>query len=119
MAKTKTKGAPKNRKSELARIAAELERAYNGDAWHGPPMTIAIKDLRAFCAPVKPIPEAHSIWEIVRHLTAWNNIVHRRFLGELVMPTRDEDWPPIEDFSPAAWDRDIATLHKTVKSFIA
>ena len=109
---------PKN-SSELSRIAAELQRAYDGDAWHGPPMTEVLKGLRAFYAPVKPIPEAHSVWEIVRHLTAWNNIVHRRFLGELVTPTRDEDWPPIEDFSPDAWDRDIAALKKAVESLIS
>ena len=104
--------------SELSRIAAELERAYNGVAWHGPPMTVALEGIRAFCAPVKPIPEAHSIWEIVHHLTAWNNIVHRRFLGELVKPTRDEDWPPVEDFSPEAWENDLADLHAAVQSLI-
>jgi uncharacterized damage-inducible protein DinB len=104
--------------SEIARIAAELERAYSGDAWHGPPMTEALKGVRAFCAPVKPIPEAHSIWEIVHHLTAWNEIVRRRFLGEFVNVTRDQDWPPIDDFSAEAWERDIAALHKAVQSLI-
>src|SRR3954469_1157369 len=103
--------------SELARIAAELERAYKGDAWHGPPMTEAIKGLRAFCAPVKPIPEAHSIWEIVRHLAAWNDIVRRRFLGDLVKVTPQQDWPPLEDTSVEAWERDLAALQKSVKSF--
>src|SRR5437764_9960586 len=91
-------------RSEHARIAAELERAYNGDAWHGPPMTEALKGICALSAPVKPIPEAHSIWEIVHHLTAWNHIVRRRFLGEVVKPMRDDDWPPIEDYGPAAWN---------------
>lgn len=105
--------------SELSRIAAELERAYSGDAWHGPPMTEALKGLRAFAAPVKPIPEAHSIWEIVHHLTAWNHIVRRRFLGELVKPTRDDDWPPIEDFSPDAWQADLDALHEACTSLIA
>jgi uncharacterized damage-inducible protein DinB len=105
--------------SELSCIAAELERAYNGDAWHGPNMTVTLKGLRAFCAPVKPIPEAHSIWEIVRHLTAWNDIVRRRFLGELVKVTPQQDWPPLEDTSAEAWERDLAALQKSVKSFIA
>src|SRR5437764_11724559 len=78
----KASAQPKSRtrskaKSELSRIAAELQRAYNGDAWHGPPMTEALKGICALSAPVKPIPEAHSIWEIVHHLTAWNHIVRR------------------------------------------
>lgn len=106
-------------KSELARIAAELQRAYNGDAWHGPPMTAALDGVSAFCAPVKPIPEAHSIWEIVRHLTAWNEIVRRRFLGERVDVSREQDWPSLEDFSPEAWERDMKALHNAVRSLIA
>ena len=105
--------------SELARIAAELQRAYNGDAWHGPPMTAALNGVTAFCAPVKPIPEAHSIWEIVRHLAAWNEIVRLRFLGERVDVSREQDWPPLEDFSPEAWERDTKELQKAVKSLIA
>src|SRR4051812_32300739 len=105
----------KKNTSELARIAAELQRAYNGDAWHGPPMTQALKDLCALSAPVRPIPEAHSIWELVHHLTAWNDICRRRFLGELVKVTPEQDWPPVEDTSSEAWERDIAALHKSVK----
>ena len=105
-------------KSELARIAAELERAYNGDAWHGPPMTEALKGICALSAPVKPIPEAHSIWEIVHHLTAWNDIVRRRFTGELVMPNREDDWPPVEDFSPEAWDAAMKHLHNACVGLI-
>src|SRR4051812_6604260 len=105
--------------SELSRIAAELQRAYSGDAWHGPNMTVTLKGLRAFCAPVKPIPEAHSIWELVHHLTAWNDIVRRRFLGELVKVSTEQDWPPVEDTSQEAWERDLAALHKSVQSFVA
>ncbi len=105
--------------SELSRIAAELERAYSGDAWHGPNMSVTLKGVRAFSANVRPIPTAHSIWELVRHLTAWNDIVRRRFLGELVKVSPEQDWPPVEDTSPEAWERDIAALHKSVQTFIA
>ena len=105
--------------SELSRIAAELERAYSGDAWHGPNMSKTLKGVRAYSANVKPIPTAHSIWELVKHLTAWNQIVHRRFLGELVKVSPEQDWPPVEDTSPEAWERDVAALEKSVKSFVA
>ena len=123
-AKPRAKARPKSRtrskaQSELARIAAELERAYNGDAWHGPPMTEALKGICALSAPVKPIPEAHSIWEIVHHLTAWNHIVRRRFLGELVMPTRDDDWPPVEGFGHEAWDAAVRSLHEACAALIS
>lgn len=104
--------------SELTRIAAELERAYSGDSWHGPPMTEALKGICAISAPVKPIPEAHSIWEIVHHLTAWNHIVRRRFLGEVVKPNHHDDWPPVEDSSPEAWEASMQKLHEACTALI-
>ena len=120
---TKANTRPKSRgpskaTSELSRIAAELQRAYNGDAWHGPPMTEALKGICALSAPVKPIPEAHSIWEIVHHLTAWNHIVRRRFLGEVVKPMREDDWPPIENFTPEAWEAAVKSLHEACVGLI-
>ena len=113
----KTKSA--RPKPELSRIAAELQRAYNGDAWHGPPMTKALEGITHNHAAIKPIPEAHSIWQIVRHLTAWNQIVHRRFLGELVKVSPEQDWPPIEDFSADAWAADLDALHRACRAFIS
>lgn len=106
-------------KSELTRIAAELQRAYNGDAWHGPAMTVTLKGVPAFRAVSKPIPQAHSIWEIVRHLIAWNHIVRRRFLGELVRVSPAQDWPPLEDMSNEAWDADLAALEKACLALVS
>src|SRR6185312_12663855 len=105
--------------SELTRIAAEFQRAYNGDAWHGPAMTVTLKNLPAFRAASKPIPQAHSIWEIVRHLTAWNHIVRRRFRGELVKVSSEQDWPPLEDMSNEAWDADLAALEEACLALVS
>ena len=105
--------------SELSRIAAELQRAYNGDAWHGPCLTKILKDVPHLDAKRKPIAGAHSVWELVHHLTAWNHIVRRRFLGELVKVTPEQDWPPVKDFSSAAWQADLAALDESFRAFIS
>jgi uncharacterized damage-inducible protein DinB len=111
--------ATTKKKSELTRIAAELQRAYNGDAWHGPAITVTLKGVPAFRASSKPIPQAHSIWEIVRHLTAWNHIVRRRFLGELVKVSPEQDWPPLEDMSNEAWDSDLSALEEACLALVS
>ncbi len=105
--------------SELTRIAAEIQRGYNGDAWHGPAMTVTLKDLPGYRAASRPIPQAHSIWEIVRHLTAWNHIVRRRFLGELVKVSPVQDWPPLADQSNDAWEADLAALEEACLTLVS
>lgn len=58
-------------------------------------------------ASAHPIPGAHSIWELVRHLTVWANVVRRRLAGETVEPTPEEDYPALTGVEDSVdWDCD-------------
>ena len=47
-------------------------------------------------AAAKPIAGAHSIWEIVLHVTAWADIARLRLAGKATGdPTPEQDWPPV------------------------
>jgi len=50
---------------ESERIADQLKRAFEGKSWHGPSLLEILKDVTAGQAAARPIPGAHSIWEIV------------------------------------------------------
>jgi hypothetical protein len=54
--------------NEIERIAGQIRRAYDGDAWHGPPLRAVLADVSAEIAEARPIRDAHSIREIVRHI---------------------------------------------------
>jgi uncharacterized damage-inducible protein DinB len=90
--------------NETGRIADQLKRAYEGPAWSGPSLLEVIQDVTAAEAAARPIPNAHSIWEIVHHIRAWEDVVTRRLRGE---PVREysgaEDWPPVMETAEAAW----------------
>src|SRR3954466_12471277 len=90
--------------NELGRIADQLKRAYEGPAWSGPSLLDVLNDVTAAEAAAKPIPDAHSIWEIVHHIRAWEDVVSRRLQGE---PFREysgtEDWPAVVETTEAAW----------------
>jgi len=94
---------------EAHRIEDQLSRAFEGDAWHGPSVLEVLKGVTATQAAAKPIPGAHSIWEIVVHIGVWEDVARRRLSGELVDPTAEEDWPPVRDTGEAAW---AATLER-------
>jgi uncharacterized damage-inducible protein DinB len=89
--------------TEVDRIRDQLRRAFQGEAWHGPSLMELISDIDAARAAAKPLPRAHSIWEIVLHVAAWEDAVRRRIEGEAVELSGEKDWPPVRDPGSAAW----------------
>lgn len=98
--------------SEVQHVVQHLDWSFEGEAWHGPAVLEAIEGVTAKQASARPIPGAHTIHELVRHIAAWKNVVRRRIDGEIVRPTDAEDWPPVAGDGDAAWKSSIAELHE-------
>jgi uncharacterized damage-inducible protein DinB len=96
--------------TEVQRILDQMDRAFSGDAWHGPSLMLLLEGLVAENASKHPIGGAHSIWELVHHLGAWHKIVHQRLRGEPVEVPNETDWPPVWDASEVAWKRAVESL---------
>lgn len=96
---------------DASRIKKQLETAFNGPAWHGPSLMENLKGVSAEVVAAKPVPGAHSIWEIVNHLLAWQNETVAVLGGKLYVSLQgDADWPPVRDQSQTAWDTTITQL---------
>jgi uncharacterized damage-inducible protein DinB len=98
---------------ELERIADQFRRAYDGDAWHGTPLRTLLADVPPEHADARPIAGAHTLREIVRHLTVWLDVVRRRLGGEAVDYVNGEDWHAPADPDPASWPHALAELDRT------
>ena len=96
--------------SEIQRIVDQMDRAFAGDAWHGPPLKTLIDGLNAEDASKHPIHGGHSIWELVHHLTAWNNIIREELGGAAAQVTPEVDWPPVWDATEIEWQRAVQKL---------
>jgi uncharacterized damage-inducible protein DinB len=96
--------------SEINRILDQMDRAFSGEAWHGPDLMLLLKGVSAEDASKHPVAGAHSIWELVNHIAAWNTIVQQKSKGEPVNVTTELDWPPVWEVSEVAWKRSLATL---------
>jgi uncharacterized damage-inducible protein DinB len=89
--------------SRASRLANHIERTVTGPMWHGPALAEVLAGVDAARAAAHPIAGAHSIWEIVRHVTAWAEIARQRIHGEFLGdPTPQQDWPPPGDDWPQA-----------------
>lgn len=97
--------------TETHRINSQLKRAHEGEAWHGPSLRELLADVSPAQAARKCAPDAHSIWELVGHIIAWEEIVRRRLAGEVVTEVPDEiNFPLISDASETAWQATLQRL---------
>jgi len=96
--------------NETGRIADQLKRAFYGEAWHGPSVREALEAVTAGMALQRPLPDAHTIWELVHHIAAWADIARRRIERENVKVTEEVDWPPVADTSETGWTESLKRL---------
>ena len=88
---------------EMSLLDEEITRATEGEAWHGPSIKEALVGVDCETAAARPIAGAHSIWEIVLHLTAWAIEVERRLREESRRLLGEQDWPPVSSTAADAW----------------
>jgi hypothetical protein len=110
--------APPARRSSAALLADELERGMHGDAWHGDPVAAILAGVSAVQARQRPLAASHSIWELVRHMTAWTDEVsHRLAGGPAGVPTMG-DWPAPSGSDADAWRRDVERLFEAHRALV-
>jgi uncharacterized damage-inducible protein DinB len=96
--------------TEGERIADQLRRAIAGAPWHGDAVTTLLADVDAATAAARPIAGAHSIWELVLHMTTWVRVPLRRLGGARVSPPPNENWPPVGAPSESGWRHAVQSL---------
>jgi uncharacterized damage-inducible protein DinB len=90
--------------SRIGELLDDLQRAYDGDPWHGSSVTALLEGVSAVAAMAEPVRGGHSIWALVLHMTAWTDEVRARLGGATPGEPAQGDWPPVpEPATPAAW----------------
>jgi uncharacterized damage-inducible protein DinB len=106
-------------RSEAALIADQLRRAFDGSAWHGPAVLELLEDVDAATAAAKPLPDVHSIWELVLHVRAWDNAGLRRLAGETAKLKGDANFPLVPTPpTEVAWQEAVAAATRTHKTLV-
>jgi len=103
---------------EIDRIADQISRGFNGDAWHGDPLMKILDGVTAKQAAAHPIASAHSIWEIVNHISVWRPAIVTRLSGNPAELTGKDDWPTVTDTSDAAWRNSLSELRQRQEALL-
>jgi uncharacterized damage-inducible protein DinB len=99
--------------TETFRLADQIRRAFEGSAWHGDSILELLAGVNAKTAAARPIQDAHSIWELLLHIAAWDDAVTRRAGGSAVTLTEQQNFPPVGDMGEAAWSQAVDSTKKT------
>ena len=93
--------------TECNHIAYQLASVIDGEAWYGNSLREIIKDLTAEQAQEHPIPNAHSIWELLLHVEAWVKFALGAVEGQPIPPWPampvELDWPAVANTGEPAW----------------
>jgi uncharacterized damage-inducible protein DinB len=95
---------------EVERLSGEVIRTLSGDPWYGSPVLGILEGIDAAAAAAHPVEGAHSMWELVLHMTAWVRETTRRVKGGAQGEPVAGDFPPVVDSGPSAWTRAIEEL---------
>ena len=91
------------------RLLDQLNRAFGGEAWHGPALRNLLDGVTETQAKAKPIRDGHSILELVVHIGTWIDVVARRVGGSVVDSNSIDDWA---DVTKTTWPKAIQELER-------
>lgn len=105
--------------SEACGIADQLQRAFYGEGWHGPGLMELLDDVDAKTAAAKPLKDAHSIWELVLHVAAWDGAGLVRLGGKVCQLTGKKNFPVVPEPTQEAWREAVDEAKRTHDRLVA
>jgi hypothetical protein len=108
--------------SEKDRIVDLSSRVMEGDPWHAGNIASLLADVTAAEAAARPIAGAHSIWQLVLHMTGWVEEVRLRVAGAPAGNPAMGDWPRVGPVGRARWEAArgaLFTAYRALESDVA
>ncbi len=96
--------------TESQRIVNEYDRVMHGDAWHGYPIWQILDGISAEYAAARPLAGAHTIWEIVMHMTFWEGVAAQRLSGQRAGLVEELNFPAQPEATEANWQKTLRRI---------
>src|SRR5262245_42412346 len=103
----------------IERLLDQLNRAFGGEAWHGPALRELLEDVTEEEAKAHPVSGLHSILELTVHVKAAMDLVSTRLAGTPHELTAEEDWSDVTRTSWAAALEELDNAESRVADAVA
>jgi uncharacterized damage-inducible protein DinB len=102
---------------DVQRILKQYDQVLNGPAWHGDPIWQILGGVSASVAAARPIANAHTMWEIVGHMTFWEDVATRRLGGLRAGLEEERNFPSAPEATNANWQKTLDQFRASNKAF--
>ena len=102
---------------DTQRILDHYEGVLDGDAWHGDAIWPTLDRISPQQAAARPVPAAHTIWEIVLHMTFWENVGAQRLSGARAGLVEELNFPAMPDPTDESWSKTLDEFRASNERF--
>jgi len=103
--------------SDVQQILRHYDDVLEGDAWHGYAVWHILNGISAEQAAARPIPGAHTIWELVMHLTFWEGVAIQRLAGSRAGLVEELNFPAMPDATDENWRQALEQFRASNRDF--
>jgi len=104
--------------AEIDRIIHQLEKAFDKQPWYGPSLMEVLRGVQPFMVS-KRVGQAHTMIELVLHMTAWRQFVIKRLMGDNEYQVTDDLNFPKPSSSADAWKKALKDLEQSQNEMVA
>jgi uncharacterized damage-inducible protein DinB len=105
--------------SDIQRILNHYDGVLSGAAWHGDPVWQVLESISAQEAAARPVPQAHTIWELVMHMIFWEDVVSQRLAGLRAGLVEELNFPPMPEATEENWRKALDQFRASNQNFRA
>jgi len=102
---------------EIDRVLAHYDEVLRGASWHGDPMWQILEGISAETAAARPLPNAHTIWEIVMHMIFWEEVATERLMGRRAGLIEERNFPAMPHITEDNWNRALDQVRASNTKF--
>ncbi|HKD85284.1 MAG TPA: DinB family protein [Terriglobales bacterium] len=103
--------------SAIQRILNHYDDALSGEPWHGDAIWQVLDGISAHQAAARPIPDFHTIWEIVMHMTFWEGVATQRLAGRRAGLVEELNFPAMPALTEENWRRTLDEFRASNRAF--
>ncbi len=105
--------------SQVTRIRDHYDAVLHGSPWHGDPIWQILDSISAGTAGARPPEGTHTIWEIVEHMTFWENVAARRLAGQRAGLVEALNFPAMPPVTEENWKATLEGFRVSNRQFRA
>jgi len=103
--------------TETERLLRQYQMVLRGEAWHGDAIWKILDGISPECAACRPLADAHTIWEIVMHMTFWEGVGAKRLAGQRAGLDEALNFPATPAVTEANWQQTLGQFRASNKEF--